>query len=288
MLSIQTEISRTAPQDTRERVFTNGDPILYAFDCALLERMTYNGFVYTAVNMKTGKQETISRTRYPLSPAGVETMAEKIRTSRIAGAGRLEIDRPFEERIDFDKALDILNEVFRTVLPMYGYVIREEQISLAEHILNSIRLRYVSLDEAEVGTGKTLAYLVAAVIVKRGRLNDFWNMSLYPGMPYYKMDKMPIVIATSSIALQRAIFTEYIPALSDILLENRIIKKPLTAVIRKGKEHYICKHNLHSYIYHANSPQTKEILETLKSVSSIDLTEIDRLTPYIKRKIAVP
>ena len=289
MLNIQTEISRTVPQGTEKRIYKQGNPILYTFGCVLLERETYGGFVYTAVNLKTNKCELMARKKYPLSPSGIEIIAEKIRQSSIAGAGRLEIDRPFEDRIDIDKARDILNEVFRKVLPLYGYTIREEQISLAEHILNAIRSRYVSLDEAGVGAGKTLAYLIAAIIIKRGRINDFWNMGLYPNMPYYEMANMPIVIATSSIALQRAILTEYIPVLSDILLECRIIRKPLTAVMRKGKENYICEHNLHSYLYNVNNKKTKQILNNLRSsLSIIDLNETDGLTPYVKRKIAVP
>ena len=100
------------------------------------------------------------------------------------------------------------------------------------------------LAEAEVGTGKTFAYLVAAILAKRGRLNDFWNKGFYPKMSYVDMAQMPIVIATSSIALQKAILKEYIPALSEILMDYGIIKTPITAVLRKGREHYVCDRNL--------------------------------------------
>ena len=48
--------------------------------------------------------------------------------------------------------------------------------------------------------------------------------------------KLPIVISTSSVALQDAILTEYLPELSDVLLDEGIITAPTTAVIRKGKE----------------------------------------------------
>ena len=74
----------------------------------------------------------------------------------------------------------------------------------------------MSLAEAEVGTGKTLAYLVAAIIANRGRLNGFWNMSFYTGTPYVDTANMPIVIATSSIALQKALMSDYIPEVSRI------------------------------------------------------------------------
>ena len=46
--------------------------------------------------------------------------------------------------------------------------------------------------------------------------------------------KLPIVISTSSVALQDAILTEYLPDLSAILLDEGIITAPITAVVRKG------------------------------------------------------
>lgn len=91
-------------------------------------------------------------------------------------------------------------------------------------MLDSISRRGISLAESAVGTGKTLAYLVAAVIAKRGRINDFWLRGNLPGQSYAESAHMPVVIATSSIALQRAIATDYIPELSRILMEHDIIQ----------------------------------------------------------------
>ena len=52
--------------------------------------------------------------------------------------------------------------------------------------------------------------------------------------------KLPIVISTSGVALQDAILTEYLPDLSAILLTEGIIRDPITAVVRKGKERFVC------------------------------------------------
>ncbi len=52
--------------------------------------------------------------------------------------------------------------------------------------------------------------------------------------------KLPVVISTSSVVLQDAILTEYLPDLSAILLDEGIITAPITAVIRKGKERFVC------------------------------------------------
>ena len=106
-------------------------------------------------------------------------------------------------------------------------------------------------------------------------------------MQYADMPKMPIVIATSSIALQRAIMTDYIPELSRILIECGIIKTPLTAILRKGKEHYACERNLRAHLRYEHDPAQKRELERLLPPSeTIDLAEAD-ITPHVKHQVCV-
>ena len=289
MKNIQREISRNVPQDISIRFSESTVPLFTAYGCVLMERDTGKTYIYTAVNLKTGRREVLSRRPTPLTTSGVEAMAEKIRLSKVAGAGRLQADRAFGDKIGIEHCRAMLNEVFNEILPQYGYTIRKEQVSLANNILNAIENRSVSLAEAEVGTGKTLAYLVAAIIAKRGRLNGFYNMSLYTGTPYVELAYMPIVIATSSIALQKALVTEHIPDLSRILLEHGVIKEPLSAVIRKGREHYVCEHKLRAHIPFEHDFYIRKILEgLLRPNAAIDLAEIDGLTAHVKRKICVP
>jgi ATP-dependent DNA helicase DinG len=120
-------------------------------------------------------------------------------------------------------------------------------------------------------------------------MSGYWNMSFYTGSPYTEMAQMPIVIATSSIALQKAIVKDYIPQLSDIMLEHGVIKTPLTSVIRKGRDHYVCERNLRSFIPFERNPEIKKILKNLLEPSApIDTAEIDGLNAYTKRKISVP
>ena len=115
--------------------------------------------------------------------------------------------------------------IFRDILPRRGMAVREEQIALCHEILDTLYNKEISLCEAGVGIGKTLAYLVACVL---------WQMNRPDRL------KLPVVISTSSVALQDAIINDYLPNLSAILLEERIIQVPLTAVIRKGKERFVC------------------------------------------------
>ena len=289
MPSLKNEISSVPPDRAPIRSYVSGNPILYAFDCALLERETEKGFVYTAVNLKSNKSVVLSRRRNPLSPQNVNSVVERIRSSKIAGASRFGADRPYGEHIVLKKAAEIMDGVFLNVLPEYGYNVRAEQASLAKHILNTIYNRHVSLAEAEVGTGKTLAYLIPAILAKRGRLNDFWNRSFYPNMQYADMKHMPIVIATSSIALQKAIHTEYIPELSRMLTESGIIREPLTSSLRKGKEHYVCEHRLREHSSFEADPKMRKILKyLLDPATTIDVADVDGLTAHVKRKIVVP
>ena len=114
----------------------------------------------------------------------------------------------------------IAEQIFREILPRHGMAVREEQIALCHEVLDTLYNKEISLCEAGVGTGKTLAYLVGCIL---------WQMHHPERM------KLPIVISTSSVALQDAILTEYLPDLSAILLDEGIITAPITAVVRKGK-----------------------------------------------------
>ncbi len=98
---------------------------------------------------------------------------------------------------------------------------------------------------------------------------------------------MPVVIATSSIALQRALATDYIPEISRILMDHGIIRTPLTFAIRKGKEHYLCEKRLRAFYSDADA-ETQAILKPLLSASaSCDMANSEGLTPYMKRHICV-
>ena len=166
-------------------------------------------------------------------------------------------------------------------LTEYGYVPREKQIELAEEIFAAINDHSILLAEAAVGTGKTLAYLLPAVLARRGRLNrDKLCVTLRDG------HAMPVVIATSSIALQTALINDYIPSLSRILIEKNVIKTPLTAALRKGKKHYICERRLADFIKTANAP-TLAAAAPLKDPKYLDLSGLKGVSSYIKRNIQV-
>lgn len=282
-----TEITATLPPDTPARYLSNGTPIFAAYGCALLERQTAKSYVYSAVNLSNGRSETLCRRTKPVDESMYPGLAAKIRASSVRGAGRYEVDRAPGERLPRAILTEILHHIFTNILPQYDYTVRENQISLAEHIVEAIQRRVVSLAESEVGTGKTHAYLTASVIAKRGRLNDFWLRGHFPSQSYADSAYMPIVIATSSIALQRAIVSDYIPELSRILMDHDIIRAPLTCVVRKGKEHFLCEKRLQEFFEDADDRTRNLLRPLLEEDVSCDLADTEDLTPYMKRKICV-
>ena len=239
------EIVYTQPAEMPRGAIKHGKFLFSAYGCALMERRTDGGaYVYTAVNLFSEKAEILSRRKLRLGEDAFVDMAARISISSIRGDSRFAIDKAPGDRSDSARLTKTVRHIFTEILPLHGYALREKQLELAEHILDVIGRRGISLAESEVGTGKTHAYLAAALLAKRGRLCDFWLRGHYPRQNWAESAHMPIIISTSSIALQNAIVTDYIPELSRILQQHGMIRTPLTAVVRKGKEHFICEKRL--------------------------------------------
>lgn len=164
-------------------------------------------------------------------------------------------------------------QIFREILPRHGMAVREEQIALCHEVLDTLYNKEISLCEAGVGTGKTLAYLVGCIL---------WQMHRPERM------KLPIVISTSSVALQDAILTEYLPDLSAILLDEGIITAPITAVVRKGKERFVCDARLaeRASLVQPSRKRQRNSLHIAENI--LDMDHIPELSRYDRRRICVP
>ena len=92
--------------------------------------------------------------------------------------------------------------------------------------------------------------------------------------------KLPIVISTSSVALQDAIINDYLPNLSAILLEENIIDMPLTAVIRKGKERFACDARLIQRQVQADTRSTRQRNSLHMAEQILDLDHIPNLSRF--------
>lgn len=290
----------------------------------LVEVFTGNVYKYHAVNYLSKDKKYMFFTKQPIDQSKHEDIAEKIMRCVAlfeASANDLKpvnetINRSYISGLDYfndiviDKSGDIypvklhdinshvlLDKVFRDVLPRYGFTVRESQIELANIILKALQKCKISLCEAEVGTGKTHAYIIAAILNKLDNKNFNRIRTSYPiSNDFYMTTKMPVVISTSSIALQKAISREYLPSISNVLMDMGVIDKPLSSVIRKGKEHFVCDKRLDDYLHtltqrnKAKIDETEEkILKILKELSNldIDLDGQDDLSNYVKSRICV-
>ena len=110
-----------------------------------------------------------------------------------------------------------LDHIFKTILPAHSMTERPEQIRLSHTMLDAMFENRIALSDAGTGIGKTYAYLTAAIVYSHSRLVD--------GLPF-----QPVIIATSSIALQNAIVREYLPFLSDALSDLKVSQQALMKV----------------------------------------------------------
>ena len=146
-----------------------------------------------------------------------------------------------------------------------NYEIRNGQVQMAREIHellnNSLRQQEEScrtlVVEAETGVGKTLAYLVPAIL-----------------------SGQKVIISTATITLQDQIIEKEIPLLSQIFSE------PISVTCIKGRENYVCKYRWYQYVAQSLSsqmtvvenPELKELEEWLETTTTGDRADFANLS----------
>ena len=173
------------------------------------------------------------------------------------------------------KAHSMINHIFKDLFPAQGMTERSEQIKLSHRMLDTMLGGGIALCDAGTGIGKTYAYLTAAAAASRFGAGS---------------SHRPIIISTSSIALQNAVQTEYLPLLSCALLADGQIDRPLLSVIRKGKGHYVCDERLQRRLRQVNfqkkDPAAADALRSLKD--TLDMDKVPHLSGYDRERVCVP
>ncbi len=102
---------------------------------------------------------------------------------------------------------------------MPGFQHREGQLAMAEAVEDALASERPLLVEAGTGTGKTLAYLVPAILSGR-----------------------KVVVSTATRALQEQIYFKDLPIVADALAKYDV---RFRAALMKGLSNYACKRRLH-------------------------------------------
>lgn len=234
-------------------------------DTVLIERFTGKSYTYKAINYINGKSKHLfhKKTRFDGGRAEIEEYLKKFEGYEIA------YPTSGEEMVQY---------IFEQVFTAYGYSIRKEQVDLSIQMYRAMINKKISISDVPVGLGKTHAYLVAAIthsiIYRSNGVKD-----------------LPVILTTSSIELQKAIVKDYLPDISNMLLAFGVINRPITSVIRKGKDNYLCDQRLENYIKNLD-PRKKKldellVLRQIKGMDEIDLAQIDGISAYDRRRICV-
>ena len=88
-----------------------------------------------------------------------------------------------------------IDTIFRVLFPEHGMAVREEQIMLCHKMLDNLLGRNIALCDAGVGIGKTYAYLVACVLMRKYSILMERN-----SLP----KQHPVVVSTSTHCLAKS------------------------------------------------------------------------------------
>ena len=119
----------------------------------------------------------------------------------------------------YNQSLQLLDHAVSAM----GGVKREGQSEMTKTVAMALRKKRHLLVQAGTGTGKSLAYLVPAVV--------------------HALDsERPVLISTATLALQAQIMGRDLPRLLENLDEE--LERPVDVALVKGRANYVCKHKL--------------------------------------------
>lgn len=142
--------------------------------------------------------------------------------------------------LDEDKLVSALEVGGAIANRLSKYESRPSQLDLMRLIIKGFNTDSVVCAEAGTGVGKSFAYLL-------------------PAMAYAILNKERVLISTATITLQQQLYDKDIPLVSGIL------KKPVKAVLIKGRSNYLCLRRLQDALHEGDLDleQQAEQLETI-------------------------
>ncbi len=116
---------------------------------------------------------------------------------------------------DKNQQMKLVGEALAAAIEAIGGQPREGQIQMAEAVANALTDRHHLLVQAGTGTGKSLAYLVPALV--HGK---------------------KVLVATATLALQRQLVERDLPKIQPAL--EKVLQRDLTFAVYKGVGNYLC------------------------------------------------
>ena len=137
-----------------------------------------------------------------------------------------------------------------------GYELRPSQLQMAEAVKTAVLDKRTALIEAPTGTGKSIAYLLPALLSGR-----------------------TVVIATANKSLQSQLYAKDIPFL------RQVLKKDISAVLVKGRSNFVCtlkweKEQQEQRMLAMYDRENEQIAYLRKWVETTDTGDVDDL-PFL-------
>lgn len=149
------------------------------------------------------------------------------------------VPKEIRKTINLDELEAVIGESGRFANQMPGYEYRPQQIQMTQAIANAFNHNQHLMIEAGTGTGKSLAYLLPAIL---------WST---------RNDER-VVISTNTINLQEQLITKDIPTIEQILDTS------FKACIIKGRGNYLCPRRLSAI--RRRRPTSTDELRTLAKI----------------------
>ena len=150
-----------------------------------------------------------------------------------------------------EAAAEILRPGGALASALPGFEARPGQLAMAARVARALDLDERLLVEAGTGTGKTIAYLVPAILSGRR-----------------------VVVSTGTRTLQDQIAAVDLPRL------QRVLERPFTFAVMKGIGNYVCRRRLHEHHRQLDlaamaAPETARVLAWAEASATGDRAELD-------------
>lgn len=151
-------------------------------------------------------------------------------------------------------------ELLATAVAALGGSERSGQQEMAAAVARAFETGEHLVVQAGTGTGKSLAYLVPAIVRAVG-------------------DEAPVVVSTATIALQRQLVDRDLPRLADSLADS-LPRRPTFALL-KGRRNYLCLNKIHNGGADADSEGERPQDELFDAMAVTALgRDVQRLTAW--------